>query len=151
MKWLTKQWSLQRKGAQKMWHPKILHKGPIYRKLSYYQVTGMRSIAGIALEHRHVYDRSWKVRSIARNCLKNSMAQGWKRWQLGQRVRHRLTRHAFDRRPWARAQCARLLLVHSNVVAGSITSLLLPFFTLSTVVWMQGPATPKDTRTIQKC
>jgi hypothetical protein len=73
-----------------------------------WQVTGMRSIAAIALERRHVCNRSWKARSIARNCLRNSTAQGLKRWWLGQRVRRGLTRHALDCRPWVRAQCSRL-------------------------------------------
>ena len=100
------------KGTQKMSPHEILHKGPIYRKLSCCQVKGMRFIAGIALKRSHVCDRSLKVRSITRNCLRNSTAQGWKRWWLGQRVRRGLTRRALDR----------------NV--GNITSICLPFFTL---------------------
>jgi hypothetical protein len=121
----AKQWSLQEKALKKCNTQKLLHKGPIYRKLSYFQVTRVRSIASIALEHKHVCDQSWKVRSIARNCLKNSMAQGWKRWRLGQRVRRKLTRLALNRRPWARS-----LLVRSIAGARNKISLLLPFFTL---------------------
>ena len=45
--------------------------------LSCCQVIRMRSIAGSALERSHICDRLWKVRSITRNCLRNSVVQGW--------------------------------------------------------------------------
>ena len=50
------------------------------------------------------------MRSITRNCLRNPTAQVLKRWRLGPAKATRdmrLTRHALDRAPWARAQCAR--------------------------------------------
>ena len=66
------------KGIQKRNQMNFYTKGPIYRKLSYCQVRGVRSIVAIALECSHVCDRSQMERSIAHNYLRNSTAQGWK-------------------------------------------------------------------------